>query len=360
MTPILECTNLVVGRNGRTVLIVDHLSLEDGQTLAVIGPNGAGKTTLLLALAGLLARTEGEVKFQGRSIGPKGDLAFRRQLGLVLQDPLLLDISVKENVAAGLRFRHLPRNEINRRVALWLENFGISHLGERPAQKLSGGEAQRVSLARAFALQPDILMLDEPFSSLDTPTRTRLLDDLQVQLDETRLTTLFVTHDYDEALQLADQVAVILDGKLKQVGAPEAVFSMPADQDVATFVGVETIIPGVVEQSKSGLLIINSKNHRLQAIGDYPTEKEVFVCLRPEDVTLSMGTEATTASSVRNRLSGSVTRITFQGPLARVSIDCGITIVALITRSSALEMALEPGQPVIASFKATALHVISR
>jgi len=360
MTPILVSENLIIRRDNRKVLDIEYLSLEDGQTLAVIGPNGAGKTTLLLALAGLLPRTDGKITFRGRFIGPKDDLAFRRNLGLVLQDPLLLDISVRENIAAGLRFRHLPRKEINSRVEQWLDNFGISHLGERPARKLSGGEAQRVSLARAFALQPDILMLDEPFSSLDTPTRARLLDDLQAQLDETRLATLFVTHDFDEALQLADRVAVLLDGQLRQVGVPEAVFSTPADQDVAAFVGVETIIPGVVEQSQNGLLTVRTKNHCLQAIGDYPLAKEVFVCLRPEDVTLTVGSEATTPSSARNRLSGSVTRITFQGPLARVSIDCGIAIVALVTRTSALEMALEPGQPVVASFKATALHVISR
>jgi tungstate transport system ATP-binding protein len=237
MTALLEVRGLRVVREGRQVLDIEHLAVESGQVLAVVGPNGAGKSSLLLALARLLKPQRGEILFNGQSADGISDLTYRRRIGLVLQEPLLLDTSVYENVAAGLRFRHIPKAEITRRVEIWLERLGIASLGRRPATKLSGGEAQRVSLARAFALQPELLLLDEPFSSLDSPTRAHLLEDLHVLLAATSTTTILITHDLKEAASLAGWVAVLLDGQLRQVGSPDQVFSAPVDAEVATFLG---------------------------------------------------------------------------------------------------------------------------
>jgi molybdopterin-binding protein len=359
MNALLEVKNLTVRRERRLVLEVDHLSVEECQVLAVIGPNGAGKSTLLLALSRLLAYDQGEVTFQGRPIEEIDEITYRRRIGLVLQEPLLLDGSVFENVAIGLRFRRMPRIEINQRVEEWLARLNINHLSDRSVRKLSGGEAQRVSLARAFALQPEVLMLDEPFSALDAPTRARLLEDFQAQLAATPITTLFITHDLDEALYLADQVAVLLEGRLRQSGSIQQVFNAPADPDVAAFVGVETVIAGRVVTSVEGRVIVQVNGLRLEAVGELAVGREVMFCLRPEDVTLWLE-EIAPPSSARNRLNGRIVRMTPQGPLARVVLDCGFPLVALITRASAQEMGLEEGQLITAAFKASAVHLIPR
>lgn len=235
MSALVTVTNLVVERNGRVVLQAERLAITQGEVLAVVGPNGAGKSTLLLALARLLKPKQGEIWFDGRPAAAESDTAYRRRIALVMQDPLLFDTTVFDNVASGLRFRGLGREEIQRRVRLWLERLGVEHLSKRRAGQLSGGEAQRVSLARALVLQPQLLLLDEPFAALDPPTRARLLDDLDTLLQETATTTVFVTHDLDEAVQLAGRVAVIVGNRLRQVGKAEDVFRTPADAEVAQF-----------------------------------------------------------------------------------------------------------------------------
>jgi tungstate transport system ATP-binding protein len=359
MSALLEVMNLTVQRGNRQVLEVDHLSVEEKQVLAVIGPNGAGKSTLLLALSRLLEHDHGQVTFRGDPIEAMDELAYRRRIGLVLQEPLLLDGSVLENVAMGLRFRRTPRSEISRRADEWLRRLNIHHLRDRSVRKLSGGEAQRVSLARAFALQPEILMLDEPFSALDAPTRARLLEDFQALLVNTPITTLFITHDLDEALYLADRVAVLLDGRLRQAGSIQQVFNTPADPDVAAFVGVETIVTGRVVTSEDGRVTVQVNGLRLEAAGQMTPGREVIFCLRPEDVTLWLE-ESSNPSSARNRLNGRITRMSPQGSLVRVVTDCGFPLVALITRASAQEMDLSEGQPITVTFKASAVHLIPR
>jgi len=359
MSVLLEVKKLTIRRESRQVLEVDYLSIEESQVLAVIGPNGAGKSTLLLALNRLLAFDQGQVTFRGEPIEEMDELTYRRRIGLVLQEPLLLDGSVFENVAMGLRFRRMPRAEVSQRVDEWLSRLNIRHLRDRSVRKLSGGEAQRVSLARAFALQPEVLMLDEPFSALDAPTRSRLLEDFQALLAATSITTLFITHDLDEALYLADQVAVLLEGRLRQSGSIQQVFSAPADPDVAAFVGVETVIAGWVVASSEGRVIVQVNGLKLEAVGELAAGREVMFCLRPEDVTLWLE-EISPPSSARNRLTGRIVRMTPQGPLARVVLDCGFPLVALITRASAQEMGLVEGQLATAAFKASVVHLIPR
>jgi molybdopterin-binding protein len=357
MTDLFEIHDLLIHRQGQPVLSIDRLEAQEGEILAVIGPNGAGKSTLLLTLAHLLQPTTGKILFRGQPI--PGDLSYRRRIALVLQDPLLLNTSVYNNVAAGLRFRRLPRGEIEARVRDWLHRLGIDALRERPASRLSGGEAQRVSLARALVLQPELLLLDEPFGALDAPTRARLIDDLHALLKSTATTTVFVTHDQDEAMLLGDRVAVLLDGRLRQIGTPEEIFSAPADAEVAAFVGVETVIAGQVTQVQEGLLTILAHGFNLEAVGDFSVGKHVLFCLRPEDITLWTNADMKKGSA-RNQLTGRIARLTPQGPLMRIIVDCGFPLVSLVTRSSAKEMGLAEGQPVTATFKASAVHLIPR
>jgi tungstate transport system ATP-binding protein len=359
MSHILEVKDLLVYRGKKKVLELKQLEVEPGEVLAVIGPNGAGKSTLLLSLSQLLKPVRGQFFFQGRQVDHRSAKRFRQHIALVLQEPLLLDATVFENVTTGLRFRHLSRHEISERVDLWLERLGISHLRDSSAKRISGGEAQRVSLARALVIDPDILLLDEPFSALDAPTRLSLLEDFQTIINDTHITTIFVTHDQDEALLLGDRVAVFLDGKLQQIGTPQVVFCAPANPQVAAFVGVETVIPGIVLSNDDGLVQVAADTFHLEAVGEVEAGRQVFLCLRPEDITL-WGSEDIPTSSARNSLRGHIMRLTPQGPLVRVALDCGFPLVALVTKASVDGMGLEPGQKLQASFKATAAHLIAR
>lgn len=219
----LEMRGLQVKRGGRLVLELDALAVDKGEVLAIIGPNGAGKSTLLLTLARLLKPERGEILFNGKPASAESDLAYRRRLALVLQDPLLFDTSVYENVASGLHFRGWSKKEIQPKVETWLERLEIAHLAKRRANELSGGEGQRVSLARALVLEPELLLLDEPFGALDPPTRSRLLDDLGKILPESGTTTIFITHNLGEARKLAGRLAVIMAGRLQACGAPDEI-----------------------------------------------------------------------------------------------------------------------------------------
>ena len=237
VTTLLQLSNLLVRRDKQTVLEIDSLCVEAGEVLALVGPNGAGKSTLFLVLARLLKADRGQITFKGHPSDFFHDIEYRRQTALVLQEPLLMDMSVYKNAALGLKFRRRSKTEIDSRVTHWLDRLGVAHLADRPARKLSGGEAQRVSLARAFVLEPELLLLDEPFTSLDTPTRVRLLEDLKSVLTETKMTTIFITHDLQEALKLATRMAVILDGRIEQTGIPQKLFDNPANDRVAGFLG---------------------------------------------------------------------------------------------------------------------------
>lgn len=206
-------------RGERVTLEVQSLSIAHGETLAVIGPNGAGKSTLLLALAGLLKPAIGEIRFNGKPLNEWDELEYRRMIAFVFQAPLLMDMTVEQNVGLGLRFRNTSREETRARVGKWVKYLNIDSLAKRRASQLSGGEAQRVSLARAFVLGPELLLLDEPFSALDPPTRKKLIADLKVFLAEDNLTNVLVTHNLAEAVEMSHRVAVIIDGRIRQIAA---------------------------------------------------------------------------------------------------------------------------------------------
>lgn len=258
MTAALEVRDLAVTRGGRRVLAVDHLAIEDGETLAIVGPNGAGKSTLLLALAGLLTPDSGSFTFRGASVTPTADLAYRRRIGLVLPAPLLLSASVFDNVAAGLRFRGLGAAETRDRVEHWLDRLAIAHLRQRAAARLSSGEAQRASLARALVLEPDVLFLDEPFVALDARTRADLLDDFERVGREGAATRVIVTHHLHEAARLGDRLAVLLDGTVRQCDTPARVEAQPVDGEVAALMRADARVRGHIVVSGDGLVVVDT------------------------------------------------------------------------------------------------------
>ena len=232
---MISINNLLVKRNGRDALKVASLEIEKGETLAVVGPNGAGKSTLLLALAHLIKPVDCGITFHDKPLEDWDDIEYRRKIAFVFQDPLLMDMSVQDNIALGLKFRGVKKEDALERVIQWSKAMGVDSLLKRRAGQLSGGEAQRVSLARAFVLDPELLLMDEPFSAVDPQTRAQLLKDLSKVLAEDHRTTIFVTHNLKEAGKFGDRVAVIIDGELKQVGVPEQIKTKPADESVKAF-----------------------------------------------------------------------------------------------------------------------------
>ena len=357
--PKLSLRGVRVRRGGTEIVKAPHVDVAEGEVLVIIGPNGAGKSVLLETLALLQRPSEGRVLFEGEAVGGR-ELALRRRMAVVFQDPLLLRRSVAQNVAVGLRLRGVARPVRRERAAFWMQRFGIAHLARRSALTLSGGEAQRTGLARAFALDPEVLLLDEPFSALDEPTREELLDDLSVALGETGVTTVFVTHDRGEAMRLGGRMVVLMNGEIRQVGPTAEVFASPVDAEVASFVGVETIAPGRVRSLDRGLAVVEVAGRRVEVASTVEAGGEVLVCLRPEDVVLSPADDPPHPTSARNRLPAVVRRIVNTGPQVRVELDAGFPLVVLITKQSLEELSLGAGSRVAASFKATAAHLIPR
>ncbi|MFQ5656625.1 MAG: ABC transporter ATP-binding protein [Candidatus Methylomirabilales bacterium] len=356
---LLTLQEILVRYGEVPILHIPSLAILPGEVLAIIGPNGSGKSTLLRVMGLLEQPTEGKVSFRGDAVTRENALPLRRRMASVFQEPLLLNTSVYKNASMGLKLRLLDRYSIEQRVRPWLERLGIAHLARRPARSLSGGEAQRASLARAFALRPELLLLDEPFSALDPPTRERLLLDLKGILQETGVTTVFVTHDRNEAFMIGDRVAVLINGRLLQVGPTTEVFAQPASEEVAQFVGVDTKIPGVVEKVSAGLARVCFDGGSMEVVGDFPQAERVILCLRPEDITLCLPGGEDLKSSARNRLTCKVIKITPWGAHYRVAVKCGESrLVAFITRPSFLDLNLREGEQAVASFKATAVHVI--
>lgn len=353
---ILEADGLAVERGGRLVAAAERLGIGEGETLAVLGPNGAGKTSLVLALATLLP-SRGLIRHRGAPISDR--IAFRRRIAVVFQRPLLLDRSVRDNAALGLEIRGIPASERRRRALAALERLGIAHLADRSAVGLSGGESQRVSLARALAVEPEVLFLDEPFSALDAPTRSALTADLARTLRDARVATILVTHDRDEALTLADHVAVLIAGRIRQAGPTEAVLAMPSDPDVAAFVGVENVLPARVESVSEELTVLRIGDRLVEAAEAPPDgDASPLALIGPDQIVIAQA--AAFGSSARNSFTGRVTALEPTGRQVRVVVDCGFRLVAHVTRQSAREMRVAPGDTIVASFKATSVHLLPR
>ncbi len=355
--PAFEVRGLRVRRGPSFTLEIPELSLRAGRTLAVLGLNGAGKSTLLEVIALLLRPDEGEVFIRGeaaRSGAPRRRL--RRCLGLALQDPLLLAGSVLDNVALPLRLRGQPAPQRRERALRSLGRFDVAHLADRPSRILSGGEARRVSLARALVTDPDLLLLDEPFSALDPPTRDALLRDFQKAVPAGTAVVL-VTHDRVEALGLGHEVAVLQGGRLLQWGPAHEVFCNPLNRPVAELVGLETILSGRVVSAEEGVCRVEVGQHVvIEAVAEAPPGGLVTLCIHPEEVRVELPAPGT-RTSARNVFPAVVRSLTPHGSGLRVSLEAPFPLVAVVTRHSVDALGLAPGAPVTASFKASAVRL---
>lgn len=335
--------------------------VEASTVLILFGPSGSGKTTVLRSVAGLESPEEGSIRFVSRtwldtaagvSVVPQD-----RHIGYMAQDYALFPTySVAGNIAYGLG--DLAVSDRKKRVQEMLDLFQLNGLSEAKPQELSGGQQQRVALARAVAPNPQLLLLDEPLSALDAPTRMQLRGELRSLLKQLALPSMIVTHDWAEALTLGDVMAVMHEGHVLQVGAPQEVFSRPANADVARVVGVETVVQGTIVDIREGLATVHVGRVSLTAVAPPGVDSDVFVCIRAEDVTLEL--TGMVETSARNHIVGTVHSITPLGTIVRVAIECGFLLTAVITRSALSELGLAVGTMVRAVFKAGSVHLIPR
>lgn len=337
------------------------LPIDPPSVTIVFGPSGSGKTTILRCLAGLEHPEQGTIRCDGQSwldtsrgvnVPPQS-----RDLGYMSQDYALFPhYTVEGNIAYGLG--DLSKSDQMSRVQEALGLLQIEGLAQQRPTQLSGGQQQRVALARAIARRPRLLLLDEPLSALDAPTRAKLCTDLRVLLVRLGIPSVVVTHDWAEALALGDQIAVMDRGRVLQTGRPQEVFSRPLDADVARVVGIETVVQGRVMESNEGLATVQVGEVLLTAVADGENGPNVFVCIRAEDVTLEPSSTGTT--SARNHLMARVQTVASIGALAKVTVDCGFPLTALVTRSALGELQLVSGSPVRAAIKAGSVHLVPR
>jgi len=334
---------------------VDSFEICGGEVLAVIGPNGAGKTTLLNALALLNPPSSGSLELLGRdALAPENKMFLRREMSVVFSRPYLTNDTVEKNVALPLALR--GRGDAAA-VDEALELFKIRHLKSRSAKTLSQGEAHRAALARAFVTKPKLLLLDEPFASLDARVKDAICRDLRKVVKASNAAVFFVTQDQGDALTLCDTLAVLVNGRILQRGEPQELFARPACAEVADFVGVDTILPGKVASKEDNLCRVETGCCALEVVSACEPGDSVFVCVRPENVSVSIGAEE---NSMRNRFKGRVLSIEPRGLEYRLVLDCGFGLTAAVTKQSVEKLRLEPGRELYASFKATAAHLIKR
>ena len=334
-----------------------NLTIEKGEIFTIIGPTGTGKTTLLRLIDLLEMPTSGKIYFDGIDVTESRRLRFevRRRMAFVLQKPVVFNMSVYDNIANGLRWRGKKRGDIREKVSSILEVVGLAPYKGRNARTLSGGEAQGVAIARAIAIEPEVLLLDEPTANLDPLSTMKIEELIHNIFHQYKTTIVLATHDLSQGQRLAHRIGVIMNGVIIQLGKADEVFNSPSNQEVAEFVGVENIIDGVIVASKEGVATIDIGGNVIEAISDYTIGEEVCACIRPEDITLAL---SRLSSSARNLFVGEITRVVSIGPLSRIEIDCGFPLVALVTKRSAEELNLASTKEVYATFKATRAHVI--
>ena len=356
---IVEVEKIFPG--GETITASLSFPADHNHVTVLFGPSGAGKTTILRSLAGLERPNTGRIHF-GEEVWFDAEANImmppqKRSIGYVFQDYALFPhLTVNQNVSYGLKneARELRASKLKKILQL----VKLDGHGNRKPKELSGGQQQRVALARALVREPRLLLLDEPLSALDLPTRKQVRGEFAKLLHDLRIPTVLVTHDWTEALSLGDQLVVMVGGKVRQIGHPQKVFSSPENIDVAHSLGVETIVPGKVISRDGDLVAVRVEDASLWALDPTGELTEVYVCVRAEEVTLEK-TQGV-AGSARNRLAGVIGEITPAGALTQIKVDVGFPLVCSVTRQAVDELQLRQQDQIVAVIKAPAVRLLPR
>jgi molybdopterin-binding protein len=336
---------------GDFVLRGANLDIAAGEYFVILGPTGAGKTVLLESMAGLYPLKRGRIWLGGQEV--TGLQPEKRGISIVYQDQMLFPhLTVRDNITFGLKIRKSSPLELEQTLVWLSELLGIDHLLERKPDTLSGGEKQKIALARALSVRPKLLLLDEPLSALDPSSREVLQRELRQIHEQYRVTTVHVTHDFEEAIALADRVAVIGDGSIQQIGTPEQIFRQPSSEFVARFAMVRNIFRGEVLGDENGDALFEVDGFRLAVVTEH--RGRCHASLRPEDIIVS---HAPFPSSARNSFSGTITGISDKSSTLLLTINVPPDFVCLVTRNSFDAMELSVGRRIYITFKASAVNI---
>ena len=378
-TEILEIKNLEKKYPGGFGLKIDYLSVEENKILVMIGPNGSGKSTLIRLINLLEEPDSGIIIFNGSNmLGEKVDrIKIRKSMSVVFQEPLLFSTSVYNNILIGLNIRKIKVQQRKETFNFLIEKLNLDKLLGRNPKSLSGGEQQRVALARALILEPKLLLLDEPLANIDPVLREELRSDIFDILKSIGRSTIYVTHDRNEAMIIADDIAVINEGKVEQFGKKDEIFRKPTSGFVAKFVGVETLVEGIILECRDNVCRImiktnnkrqstditdnagyrNGQNIEIFVVADAKPGEKVTLAIRPEDVTLYNVHMPHEMSSAMNSFTGVIIDIQDIGIFKKVEIDCGFKLVSFVTQNSIERLGLAEGKNITASIKASSVHL---
>ena len=305
------------------------LAVASGESVALLGPSGCGKTTTLNMIAGFLDPDAGHIRIDGRLVG--GVPPYRRNIGMVFQHYALFPhLTVADNLAFGLRMRKAEKPEIARRVGGALDLVHLGGLERRYPRELSGGQQQRVALARALVVEPAVLLLDEPLSNLDAKLRQAMREEIVELQQRLGITTIFVTHDQEEALAIARRIAVMDAGRVEQIGTPEAIYGHPRTEFVARFIGEANLLPGEVVGSEPGGLRVRVDMGALilaPAEAGFKPGDRVLVMIRPEKVHIGPAR----AGASGNRIEAAVKSVSFLGAVTRCHLTAGVQELIVTT-----------------------------
>lgn len=368
---ILEIKNLKKNYPGAFDLSIDSFSIGSDTTCVLIGPNGSGKSTLIKLINLLEEPDEGQIIFNGADILKSGKEKplYRKMMAAVFQEPLLYNMSVYNNIILGLNLRKIKIKEKKQVFDYLIEKLHLEKLLLRNPKSLSGGEQQRVSLARSLVLEPELLLLDEPLANIDQLSREGLRKDLFGVLKDMGRSILYVTHDRNEAMMLADYISVINKGKIEQSGSRADVFTKPANEFVAKFVGIESLIEGIVIENKDNVCRVKINGSSIFAVSGFCPGQAVTAAIRPEDVTLysdetvgpGYGPDSYSKnSSALNLLKGRILEVQDFGFFKKIEVDCGFKLISFVTANSIERMGLMAGKRIKASFKASSVHLFEK
>ncbi len=347
---MLEVKDLCV-QMGKFFLKNVNLEVRDGEYFVLLGPTGSGKSVLLESIAGLTSITSGKVWINGKDVT---DLNLeKRKIGFAFQDyALYRHLSVRDNISFGLMWKNQKQKDIDKAVDKAVELLHLENLLDKRSWTLSGGESQKIALARAISIKPDLLILDEPLSAVDAETKEDYERELRELHDHLGLTTIHVTHSFEEAVALGDRIAVIMDGEILQIGTPEEIFLYPQSEKLARFLMTRNVFAGEITLDANGSKVFSINGTRI--VVNSELEGKAHISVRPENILLSRGP---VDSPGNNCIEGTITRIIDRGTITHIKVDVPPEFTCLALRRSLKELGLSENDRIFLTFEISDVNV---